>query len=407
MNSGKPQRVMPVAILSQACQAWQEGAETRWCGAISPCKTPVASSAPAVETGGDDIVQVRGKLLVARIGRSAVRVCEGPPFFKMHIPAKMADRLKHLLLSLCVLLTSACGSQSVYDEESFASDSPFKRHVEGSADEACESARRILLGQGFLIDTASGEEIKARKATRGGDSQNTFIEMNIVCLAEPSGSTLFATGLLSEFALKKSSSSASVGVSALGSISLPIGQSADSLVKVSEETINDTAFYKRFFAAVELLLIQMQAGKAALEPATAPQDHVVATTVPQAAPLEPDPEEASATAVMETPEAPDASASAPVTVESDPAEERLQPIVVAIPPRKYAPSIEPEPLPGDESPERKLEESLQPEPTSVEDPLPAEEEPVTENTEAASTPTPELQEATEEQTSTDPLDEMF
>lgn len=80
MNSGKPQRVMPVAILSQACQAWQEGAETRWCGAISPCNTPVASSTPAGNAVGDDIVQVRGKSLVARIGRSGVQIAEGPPF---------------------------------------------------------------------------------------------------------------------------------------------------------------------------------------------------------------------------------------------------------------------------------------------------------------------------------------
>lgn len=78
--------------------------------------------------------------------------------------------------------------------------------------------------------------------------------MNIVCLPESNGSTVFATGLLSQYDQKKSTSSASVGLAALGSMSLPIGQSADSLVKVSVKTIDDKEFYQRFFAAVTAIL---------------------------------------------------------------------------------------------------------------------------------------------------------
>jgi len=104
-------------------------------------------------------------------------------------------------------MLAACGGQAVYTGESFSSDSPFKLRTDGDVTLACESARRALLGQGYLIDSAS---------------------------------------------------SASVGVSALGSISLPIGQSADSLVKVSEETINDEEFYRRFFAAIRIIISEMQ-----------------------------------------------------------------------------------------------------------------------------------------------------
>jgi len=103
--------------------------------------------------------------------------------------------------------------------------------------------------------------------------------MNIVCLPETTGSTVFAPGRLSTYALKKSSSSASVGVSALGSISLPIGQSADSLVKISEETIDDKDFYRRFFAAVSNIQSEMQAGKV-------PPEVLVESAAPQPTPTD-------------------------------------------------------------------------------------------------------------------------
>ena len=92
--------------------------------------------------------------------------------------------------------------------ETFAADSPYKMRVEVDVAPACESARRSLLGQGYLIESADQEGVKARKATRGGDTQNTFIEMTVVCLPDPRGSTLFATGVLTTYDLKKSSSSA-------------------------------------------------------------------------------------------------------------------------------------------------------------------------------------------------------
>jgi len=169
------------------------------------------------------------------------------------------------------LLQIACSEQAVYTQESFASDSPFKLRVEDPAAVACESARRSLLGQGYLIEQANAEQVKGRKAYRNADDLNTLIEMNVVCIDEIEGSTVFANGVLSTYDLKKSSSSASVGVSAVGSISLPIGQSADSLVKIAEETIDDKDFYSRFFGAVEHTLEEMRARRARTEGQTGGQ----------------------------------------------------------------------------------------------------------------------------------------
>jgi hypothetical protein len=178
----------------------------------------------------------------------------------------------HLALITCLaVLLAGCGNEAVYTGESFATDSPFKLKVDDTVTVACESARRSLLGQGYLIDSAAGEQVKGRKAYRSADNLNTFIEMNVVCVPDRKGSTLYTNGVLSTYDLKKSGNSASVGISAVGSISLPFGQSADSLVKIAEETIEDKAFYARFFAAVGHVLQEMEtrpeSEPAATEPA--------------------------------------------------------------------------------------------------------------------------------------------
>ena len=56
------------------------------------------------------------------------------------------------------------------------------------------------------------------------------------------------------YALKKSPTSASVGVGALGSVSLPFGSNDDSLVKVASSTVTDAEFYRRFFQRLQQYL---------------------------------------------------------------------------------------------------------------------------------------------------------
>ena len=83
--------------------------------------------------------------------------------------------------------------------------------------------------------------------------------MTINCLANNDGtSTVYANGLCSAYELKKSSTSASVGVSVFGSLSVPIGQSADSMVKTTDETITDPVFYRAFFMSMGGILDEMR-----------------------------------------------------------------------------------------------------------------------------------------------------
>jgi hypothetical protein len=65
---------------------------------------------------------------------------------------------------------------------------------------------------------------------------------------------MFANALQDRYALKKSNTSASLGVGVLGSVSMPIGSSDDSMVKVASETVTAAQFYDRYFALVESYL---------------------------------------------------------------------------------------------------------------------------------------------------------
>jgi hypothetical protein len=248
---------------------------------------------------------------------------------------------KTFALPLCLALLGACSKTAVYTTESFASDSPFELKVVDDAATACESARRSLLRQGYLIEQATAENVKGRKGYNSADNRNTFIEMNVVCAPDVSGSTVFANGVLSTYDLKKSSSAASVGLSAVGSISLPIGQSADSLVKVSEETINDTAFYNRFFAAVDRILGDMRSAAKAAEPVPEPEP-------------EPIPEPGPATTVA-TPE--------PAVVQAAPGPGPVQGAPVTPPesaPTQAAPAMVPQALPAQPVPTTVPEPNLAP-----------------------------------------------
>ncbi|MBK9467414.1 MAG: DUF2242 domain-containing protein [Pseudomonadales bacterium] len=285
----------------------------------------------------------------------------------------MTHASKTFVLCLGIALLGACSKTAVYTTESFANDSPFELKTVDTAATACESARRSLLRQGYLIEKASDENVKGRKAYNSADNRNTFIEMNVVCVPDISGSTVFANGVLSTYELKKSSSAASVGLSAVGSISLPIGQSADSLVKVSEETIGDTAFYSRFFAAVDRILGDMRAAAKAAEPVPEPDPEPIPEPGPAPMPAAPEP-----TTVQAAPE-PGPVQAAPATM---PASAPVQ-AVPATTPEAVAPEpvpmTVPEPMPAEAVPTTVPEPGVLPaaEPATspmVTEPVPAPEE---------------------------------
>lgn len=168
-------------------------------------------------------------------------------------------RLPAMCTVLIVGALSACAMPSksvVYQHEGFDSVSTFSRSFAVSANETCEAARRALLSQGYLINQANAELVDGRKNFQPSSDNHVQIVFRIVCVADSSGkgSTAFVSALEDRYALKKSNNSASLGVGALGSISLPFYSSDDSLVKVASLTVPAGEFYQRFFMLVERYL---------------------------------------------------------------------------------------------------------------------------------------------------------
>lgn len=163
---------------------------------------------------------------------------------------------KSLLLVAFIALPPlvGCGGHDVYRDESFREDSPYKRGYPVPASNACMAAQLAILSQGYKVTLADGSVIYAQKDFQPDDEINVTIEMNVVCKDYRSGSILFANAIQTKYELKKSRQTTSVGIPSVGSISLPMGKTTDSLVKIGGETISDEAFYQRFFALVRTYL---------------------------------------------------------------------------------------------------------------------------------------------------------
>jgi hypothetical protein len=154
----------------------------------------------------------------------------------------------------CGVLTACKTNPPVYEQEEFGASSPYSHNYQAGFNATCEASRRALLSQGYVISEARPDLIDARKSFQQDSDTHAEIEFHVVCASaqgKDNMSTAFVNALQERFALKKTNSSASVGVGALGAVSLPFGSSDDSLVKVASETIRAQAFYNRFFDLVE------------------------------------------------------------------------------------------------------------------------------------------------------------
>ncbi len=218
-------------------------------------------------------------------------------------------RLSHALpAGLLALSLSACGGKaadSTLLRESFDSGDTYSRTVPGTPAQACEAARRTLLSQGYAIARADADAVEANKNFQPSEDSHEQLVLRISCAPRGDEALVFISAVQDRYALKKSPTSASVGVGALGSVSLPFGSNDDSLVKVASSTVQDADFYRRFFARLQQYL---PAAKAST-PVPAPQAPV---PEPAREPAAAQPVPASPTLDPAT-SAPTPSTSAPAT----------------------------------------------------------------------------------------------
>ena len=157
-----------------------------------------------------------------------------------------------------LFLAAGCSSpkQAVYDHEHFDDAGTFSRSYPATDLSYCEAGRRALLSQGYIITSSDPKMIAGRKSFQQTGDTHIEISFNLVCAADVTAgsSTMFANALQDRYALKKTNNSASLGVGVLGSVSMPIGSTDDSMVKVASETVASAKFYERFFGLVENFL---------------------------------------------------------------------------------------------------------------------------------------------------------
>ncbi|MCW0452841.1 DUF2242 domain-containing protein [Xanthomonas sacchari] len=225
-------------------------------------------------------------------------------------------------LALIAIGLSGCFArkQDGLVKETFNSDNTYSRNYPVQPAQACESARRALLSQGYVVSKATADAVEGTKNFQPSDELHEQLELRVSCVAHGQDeSWVFVSALQDRYALKKSPTSASVGVGVLGSVSLPIGSSDDSMVRVASSTVQDGDFYKRFF---QLMSEYLPKSKPAPEPSAHPS---AAVTAPAPAPAAPAPVPAASTvptpppaAVPTPPPAPAAATAAQPPVATAP-----------------------------------------------------------------------------------------
>ncbi len=153
---------------------------------------------------------------------------------------------------------------SVYQQERFQSDETFSRLFDAGVADTCEAARRALLSQGYVITASRPDAISGSKRFQPEGEVHMEIAFTVVCVPEGANdklSTAYVSAQQDRYVIKKAANNTSLGVGALGSISVPLSSSEESLVKVGSETIPAGQFYDRYFALMQRLLTDLREGR--------------------------------------------------------------------------------------------------------------------------------------------------
>jgi hypothetical protein len=167
----------------------------------------------------------------------------------------LLQTIRRLALVGAVLALGACSTLNTppapligYQPEAFNSTT-HSRHFAAPAERTCEAARRALLSQGYVVTAASGQEVTARKYFQPDVEHHVQLEFRVVCAPEGWASwpawPLPARSRTSTWCARSRSRPAGVG--GIGSLSLPLEGSMDSMVKIASETVSTAEVYERLF----------------------------------------------------------------------------------------------------------------------------------------------------------------
>lgn len=167
-------------------------------------------------------------------------------------------------VSAAMLLT-ACGGMGQPKlesmprvEEKFGSAATYSRLFDATPAQTCEAARRALLSQGYIVNKADKDVVEGQKSFQPQPDRHVQMNIRVTCVPESADGTLsmgFVSALQDSFALKMASNSASLGVSMLGTVSVPVAAGHDSMIKIGSETVTSGQFYDSFFDLMRRYLL--------------------------------------------------------------------------------------------------------------------------------------------------------
>ena len=172
------------------------------------------------------------------------------------LTASSPTRQLLILATAGLLSITACTTTvpvNVYQDEVFATNTPFQYYSSRDAEGACEIGKRALLSQGYQITATQPLNIHGDKYFLPTTSQATKLTISLVCLPSSLGAVIYANAMETHFELKSSSSSAGMSVAGIGSLSMPWAADKNNLVKIGEETITESLFYERLFELIKTL----------------------------------------------------------------------------------------------------------------------------------------------------------
>ncbi len=151
------------------------------------------------------------------------------------------------------LVLSGCGTRPVYRDETFLPSTPHSKRIRGD-EIVCESVRRALLGQGYVVEQpAESDVLNATKAFQQ-DEQMVTLRVQTTCMDDGDGFyTVYASAQHEVSELQSIKQPVGLTFGPIGGITLPSG-SAKIPVTVKRETVQDPDFYARFYSHVEQLV---------------------------------------------------------------------------------------------------------------------------------------------------------
>jgi hypothetical protein len=173
------------------------------------------------------------------------------------MPTPFSKARVALLPALAAAALAACSSapHPKFQQELFDNGAtPFSHNFSVTSADACEAARRALLSQGYMTTMTRNDTVDATKNYQPTSDTHVSVDFHVVCTPgddAADSSIVYANAVQNGYALKKSDTSASVGLSVFGSLSLPIRSNSDAMVKISSETVQSANFYNRFFDFVD------------------------------------------------------------------------------------------------------------------------------------------------------------